>query len=75
MKSFKSRIYFHREKDVNRELEEKGMTLNFKNSEDLLYTGYEVGMDVEITETDEGLLQTKVLKIEKVDVSDKEIYI
>lgn len=51
------------------------MKAGFKNYRNLVYVGYDVEMDVEITETDEGETYTKVLKIGKVDVSDKEIYI
>lgn len=75
MKSFKAKVSFHREKEDNWGIEEKGMKAGFKNYRNLVYVGYDVEMDVEITETDEGETYTKVLKIGKVDVSDKEIYI
>lgn len=75
MKSFKSKIYFGREKEDNWELEKKGKEIGFKNYEDIVYVGFEVEMTVEISENDKGEIWTKVLKIGKVDVSDKEIYI
>lgn len=66
-------IYFNRDKEENWDIEKKAKKLGWENSEDALYVGYEVGMKVEIT-NDDGF-KTKVLKIGKIDVSDKEIYI
>ncbi|NFM26160.1 hypothetical protein FDB84_17355 [Clostridium sporogenes] len=71
MKSFIEKIYFGRDKEENWGIEEKAEYRGFKNSEKLVYLGYEVGMEVEVRED----LKHKVLKIEGVDVSDKDIYI
>lgn len=68
-----TKIYLHREKYSNRELQEK--VLNETGIEDiednLLYVGYEIELEIEITED----LRVKVLKFDKKDMSDKEIYI
>ena len=50
MRSFVEIIDFHRDKEDNWEIEEKAESLGFKNSEDLLYLGYDVDMKVEIDE-------------------------
>lgn len=71
MKSFKEIIYFNREKEENWGIERKAKKLGFENPEAVVYLGYEVGFEVEVRED----LKHKVLKIEGVDVSDKEIYI
>ena len=71
MKTFKETIYFHREKESNWEIEEKAHELGFSKSDDIVYLGYEVGMTVLVSED----LKHKVLTIEGIDVSDKEIYI
>jgi len=71
MKSFKKKIYFHREKEENWDIEKKGKKLRFEKSEDLVYLGYEIGMKVEIFED----ITTKVLEINGIDVSDKDIFI
>lgn len=66
-------IYLHREKEDNWELEEQAETLGWNNSSEILYIGSEVEMKIEITNEKE--LKTKVLEINGIDVSDKEIYI
>ncbi|APC83424.1 hypothetical protein [Clostridium botulinum] len=71
MKSFIEKIYFGRDKEENWDIEEKAEHRGFKNSEKLVYLGYEVEMEVEVRED----LKHKVLKIDGVDVSDKDIYI
>lgn len=71
MKSFKTEIYFHREKEENWNICSEAEVMGFKNSDDLVYLGYEVGFEVEVSEE----LSHKVLKINDIDVSDKEIYI
>ena len=71
MKSFKKKIYFNREKEENWNIEKKGKKLGFEKSEDLVYLGYEIEMKVEIFED----ITVKVLKIQGIDVSDKDIFI
>lgn len=63
-------IYFHREKEDNWDLESQAEKLGFKAPHDMVYIGAEVGMKVEITDN-----HTKVLEIEGIDVSDKNIFI
>mgnify|MGYP000854053635 CR=1 FL=1 len=70
-KGFRVRIYFHRGKEENWELEEKAKELGFRAPEEVAYLGYEIGMDVEVSENG----RHKVLTIQGVDVSDKNIYI
>ena len=70
MKSFKETIYFHREKEDNWEIVEEAVQLGFTNdTRDFLYIGYEVEMEINVCENGE----VKVLSINGVDVSDKEI--
>ena len=71
MRSFVEVIDFHRDKEDNWEIEEKAERLGFKNSEDLLYLGYDVDMKVEIDEDGNNI----VLEINGIDVSDKYITI
>lgn len=69
--SFKKTIYFHMEKGEQIwELENQAKSKGF-NSERLRYLGYEVEMVVEIFEDGTN----KVISIQGVDVSDKEIKI
>lgn len=71
MKTFIETIYFHREKEDNWEFcdiaEEKG----FKNPDDMVWVGSEVEMKVEISESNKH----KVLEINGIDISDKEVFI
>lgn len=71
MKKFIETIYFNRDKEENWGIERKAKKLKFENPEAVVYLGYEVGFEVEVSED----LKHKVLKIEGVDVSDKDIYI
>ena len=71
MKKFKEEISFTRDKEDNWEIENKAKELGFSNPEDLAYLGYEVMMEVEVSED----LNYKVLTINRIDVSDKNIYI
>jgi hypothetical protein len=64
-------IYFNRDKDENIDIEKKAKKLGWSNYEDALYIGYEVSMKVEITNEDG--MQTKVIAINGIDVSDKGI--
>lgn len=70
MKQFNETIYFHRDRDDNRTIREKAESLKFKNSDDLRYLGSEVEFKVLITEEN-----NKVLEINGIDVSDKDIFI
>lgn len=67
---FIENIYFHREKEENWGLEAKATRLGFKTPHDIGYLGSEVEMKVEITAN-----HTKVLEIQGIDVSDKDIFI
>ena len=70
MKSFKETIYFNREKEENFGIVEEAVQLGFTNdTRDFLYIGYEVEMEINVCENGE----VKVLSINGVDVSDKEI--
>lgn len=70
MKTFKETIYFHREKEENWDIEEKAHEKGFSNSKDIVYLGYEVEMEALVSED----LKHKILSINGIDVSDKEIY-
>lgn len=71
MKKFLETIYLHREKESNWGIEAKTKNEGFKDSESIVYLGYEVELEVEVRED----LQHKVLKINGIDVSDKNITI
>lgn len=70
MKSIKEKIYFHREKEDNLDLEEKLEKKNFY-TEDILYLGSEIEVKVELFEDGTN----KVLSFQGVDISDKNISI
>lgn len=63
-------IYFHREKEENWGLEEKAEKAGLKAPHDMVYLGSEIGLKVEITDN-----HVKVLEIQGIDVSDKDIFI
>jgi hypothetical protein len=71
MRSFKTTIYFNREKESNYEVVDQADELGFKNPEKLKYLGYEVSFDIEIFED----LSVKVLRIDDQDVSELKISI
>jgi hypothetical protein len=71
MTSFIENIYVHRDKEDNWELESKAEDLGFKNTDKLVYTGYEVCFKTEFFEDGTN----KVLSIDGIDVSDKNISI
>jgi hypothetical protein len=71
MMSFIENIYVHRDKEDNWELESKAEDLGFKNTDKLVYTGYEVCFKTEFFEDGTN----KVLSIDGIDVSDKNISI
>lgn len=70
MKSIKQKIYFHREKEDNWDLEEKLEKKKF-NTENILYLGSEITVEVELFEDGTN----KVISFEGIDVSDKNISI
>lgn len=70
MKSIKQKIYFHREKEDNWDLEEKLEKKKF-NTDNILYLGSEIEVEVELFE--DGT--SKVISFEGIDVSDKNISI
>lgn len=71
MKKFITQVGFSREKEDNWGICDKAEKLGFENSDDLVYLGYSIDMEVEVRED----LGNRILKINDVDVSDKEIYI
>lgn len=70
MKSIKQKIYFHREKEDNWDLEEKLEKKKF-NTDNILYLGSEISLEVELFEDGTN----KVVSFEGIDVSDKNISI
>lgn len=70
MKSIKQKIYFHREKEDNWDLEEKLEKKKF-NTDNILYLGSEITVEVELFEDGTN----KVISFEGIDVSDKNISI
>ena len=70
MKSIKQKIYFHREKEDNWDLEEKLEKKKF-NTDNILYLGSEIEVEVELFEDGTN----KVVSFEGIDVSDKNISI
>jgi hypothetical protein len=71
MDSFRDLIYLNRDKHENRNISEEALKRNYSKSADLLYLGYEVVMLIEIFEDGTN----KVLEINNIDVSDKDISI
>ncbi|MEW9093980.1 MAG: hypothetical protein AB2417_02760 [Clostridiaceae bacterium] len=71
MKGWREEIYFNRSKEDNWEIEENAKRLGWKDSKELLYLGCEVRMEVGIREDGAN----KILKINGIDVSDKNITI
>ena len=70
-KSFEEKIYFHREREDNWEIQDKAEEMGFKNVRDLRYLGEELSIRVKINEN----MEHKILEVNGVDVSDKEIYL
>lgn len=70
LKSIKQKIYFHREKEDNWDLEEKLEKKKF-NTDNILYLGSEITVEVEIFEDGTN----RVISFEGIDVSDKNISI
>ena len=70
MKSIEEKIYFHREKEDNWDLEEKLEKKKF-NTENILCLGSEIEVKVELFEDGTN----KVISFQGVDVSDKNISI
>lgn len=70
MRSIQENISFNREKEDNLDLESKLKKKNF-NTEQILYLGYDINMKVELMEDGTN----RVLELEGVDISDKNISI
>lgn len=70
MKSFKEKIYIHREKHKNWGLEYKAKELGF-DTKYIPYFGYEIEIEIEVFENG----RNKVLSIMGKDVTDKDISI
>lgn len=71
MKSFIHKIYFHREKESNWELEDIAVEEDYMNVENLAYLGYEVEMEIEIFEDSSNVVKS----INGIDVSQLGIYV
>lgn len=65
MKSFTHKIYFHREKESNWELQDIAVDEGYTNVEELAYLGYEVKMEIEVFEDSTNVVKS----INGVDVS------
>ena len=70
MKSFKKKVYFHREKEENWDIEEESISRGF-DTENILWLGADVEMTVEIREDGTN----KVLSVQGKDVSNLDIFI
>lgn len=70
MESFKKKVYFHREKEENWDIEEESIYRGF-DAENILWLGSEVEMTVEIREDGTN----KVLSVQGKDVSNLDIFI
>lgn len=57
MKEFETKIYFHRSKDENMEIVMQAEKMEFENSDDLKYLGYEIEMTVSIREDGQVILK------------------
>ena len=57
MKEFEAIIYFHRAKDENMEIVRQAEEIEFENSDDLKYLGYEIEMTVAIREDGQVLIK------------------
>lgn len=71
VKSFEEDIYFHREREENWNIQDKAEEVGFRNTKDLRYFGEELELKVEVRED----MKHKIISINGVNVSDKEIYI
>ena len=70
MKSFKKKVYFHREKEENWDIEEESISRGF-DAENIHRLGSDVEMTVEIREDGTN----KVLSVQGKDVSNLDIII
>ena len=70
MKSFKKKVYFHREKEETWDIEEESISRGF-DAENILRLGSDVEMTVEIREDGTN----KVLSVQGKDVSNLDIFI
>ena len=71
MKSFKINVYTNNSKEENWDIVDKADKLGFQNVENFRYIGYEICFETKLFEDGTN----KVLKINGVDVSDKDISI
>jgi hypothetical protein len=71
MKSFIEKVFIHSNKEDNFELEDRAEDLGFRTAKEFLYIGYEICFETELFEDGTN----KVLKINGIDVSDKNISI
>lgn len=70
MKSFKKKVYFHREKEENWDIEEESISRGF-DAENILWLGSDVEMAVEIREDGTN----RILSVQGKDVSNLDIFI
>lgn len=71
LKSIKTILYPHREKEENWDIRKKFEKIGVNNEYGFKYLATEIKLNVEIFEDE----TCKVLKINNIDVSDKEIWI
>ena len=71
VKSFEEVIHFHREKEDNWEIQGKAKRKGFKDVDDLRYLGEEISLRVAVSED----MKHKIIEVNGVDVSDKNIYL
>lgn len=62
------KIYFHRDKESNFDLQKKAKKKGIKR-DDLLFLGYEIEMKIEITES-----HIKILEIDKIPI-EQDVFI
>ena len=70
MKSFKKKVYFHREKEENWDIEEESISRGF-DGENILRQGS--GVEMAVRNREEGT--NKVLSVQGKDVSNLDIFI
>ena len=71
LKSYKTKLYAHREKEDNWNIRRKFEKLGVKAESDFRYIALEIELYVEIFEDE----TCKLLKINNIDVKDKNIWI
>lgn len=71
VKSFEEDICFYRSREDNWDIQDTAEEVGFKNVGDLRYLGEELSIRVIVSEN----MEHKIIEVNGVDVSDKEIYL